>query len=101
MAIEKLRKSLYLCRAKAVIAQLVELQLPKLQVAGSNPVYRSNKGEFMAKVKLKCPNCEHEWDYSYFQWILKAPFHLFSFSKWKDFRKTKCPKCGKKSWISR
>lgn len=43
MAIEKLRKSLYLCRAKAVIAQLVERQLPKLQVAGSNPVYRSKE----------------------------------------------------------
>lgn len=62
MAIEKLRKSLYLCRAKAVIAQLVERQLPKLQVAGSRPVYRSNKGEFMAKVKLKCSKCDYEWE---------------------------------------
>ena len=27
----------------AVVAQLVEHQLPKLRVAGSNPVYRSNR----------------------------------------------------------
>ena len=27
----------------AIIAQLVEHQLPKLRVAGSNPVYRSDK----------------------------------------------------------
>ena len=27
----------------AVVAQLVEHQLPKLRVAGSSPVYRSNK----------------------------------------------------------
>ena len=37
----------YLCKVKehhaehAVVAQLVEHQLPKLRVAGSSPVYRS------------------------------------------------------------
>ena len=33
----------YLCIANAVVAQLVEHQLPKLRVAGSSPVYRSKE----------------------------------------------------------
>lgn len=53
MAIEKLRKSLYLCRAKAVIAQLVERQLPKLQVAGSRPVYRSKERTIYRESKVQ------------------------------------------------
>ena len=32
--------------SNAVVAQLVEHQLPKLRVAGSNPVYRSQSGSF-------------------------------------------------------
>ena len=39
---DRMAKKLYFCSPKAVIAQLVERQLPKLQVAGSRPVYRSN-----------------------------------------------------------
>jgi hypothetical protein len=39
---DKDKKLLSLQRIIAVIAQLVEHQLPKLRVAGSNPVYRSN-----------------------------------------------------------
>ena len=40
------RKKAYLCVTNAVVAQLVEHQLPKLRVAGSNPVYRSQSGSF-------------------------------------------------------
>lgn len=36
-------KVVFLQPQKAVIAQLVERQLPKLQVAGSRPVYRSDE----------------------------------------------------------
>ena len=40
-----IKKKLYLRTRKynAVVAQLVEHQLPKLRVAGSSPVYRSTK----------------------------------------------------------
>ena len=53
----------------------------------------------MAKRKLKCPHCGNEWEYSYWQWVWKAQIHCFNFIKWKDKRYTKCPNCGKKSWI--
>lgn len=47
----------------------------------------------MAKRKLKCPECNHEWEYGYWEWVWKAPFHTFT------KRLTKCPKCGKRSYI--
>ncbi len=53
----------------------------------------------MSKRKLQCPECGYEWVYGYWQWTFKAQFHVFNFLKWKDKRRTKCPKCGKKSWI--
>ena len=34
----------YLCHRFAVVAQLVEHQLPKLRATGSSPAYRSKKG---------------------------------------------------------
>ncbi len=47
---------MYLCNHKyrhAVVAQLVEHQLPKLRVAGSSPVYRSDtKGVETQPIKL-------------------------------------------------
>lgn len=55
----------------------------------------------MAKRKLQCPECGHTWEYGFWQWTLRAPFHEYVFFLKKDFRKTKCPKCGKKSWIAR
>ena len=36
-------KKLYFCARFAAVAQLVERQLPKLQVAGSRPVCRSER----------------------------------------------------------
>lgn len=40
-------KKLYFCNRFAAVAQLVERQLPKLQVAGSRPVYRSKEAKRM------------------------------------------------------
>jgi predicted RNA-binding Zn-ribbon protein involved in translation (DUF1610 family) len=45
--------------------------------------------------KFKCPKCEKEFEINYFKWIFTALFHWFS------KRKTKCPHCGEKSWVSR
>ena len=53
----------------------------------------------MTKRKLKCPECNHEWEMNYLKWIFTALFHNFSFKIWKDKRLTKCPNCGKKSWV--
>jgi DNA-directed RNA polymerase subunit RPC12/RpoP len=50
--------------------------------------------------KLKCPICKHEWKISYLRWLFTSPFHCFSFKAWRDKRKTKCPNCGEKSWIT-
>ena len=35
------KKKCYICRPNAKVAQLVEHDLPKVGVAGSNPVFRS------------------------------------------------------------
>ena len=51
------------------------------------------------KRNLTCPGCGHKWSYGYFEWVWKAPVHVFNLFIMKDKRKTKCPKCGKKSWI--
>ena len=37
----KVRQISYICTPNAEVAQSVEHQLPKLRVAGSNPVFRS------------------------------------------------------------
>lgn len=50
-------KKLYFCNRFAAVAQLVERQLPKLQVAGSRPVCRSSKREVLCIEKLKKINC--------------------------------------------
>ena len=41
----KVRQISYICTPNAEVAQSVEHQLPKLRVAGSNPVFRS-RGPF-------------------------------------------------------
>ena len=55
----------------------------------------------MAKRWLTCPKCAASWQWGYFKWILKAPFHWFNFTTWRDKRYTKCPCCGKRSWMYR
>ena len=55
-------------------------------------------------IKLKCPECNHEWTTGYWRWVFKAPFHWLRYKGkkfgFRDFRKTKCPACGQKSWIA-
>ena len=46
-----------------------------------------------------CPKCKYMWSYGYFEWIFKALFHWFNFRKMKDYRWTKCPRCGETSLI--
>ena len=55
----------------------------------------------MKIVKLTCPECGHKWTWGFWEWVLKTPFHMFNFHAMRDARKTKCPKCGKTSWITR
>ena len=50
--------------------------------------------------KLHCPKCGHEWKMGYWEWILVSPFHCISFRTWRDTRKTKCPHCKERSWIT-
>ena len=50
--------------------------------------------------KLQCPKCGHKWEWSFWEWIMKAPIQHFNFIAWKDRRKTTCPQCGKESWIT-
>ena len=56
-------------------------------------------------VKLKCPECAYTWEYCYWQWVWKAPFHWLlwdnQFKCIRDYRNTKCPSCRKKSWIAK
>ena len=51
------------------------------------------------KVHLKCPACGYEWFWNYWKWVLKAPFHMFHFTEWRDYRKTKCPSCEERLWM--
>ena len=48
------------------------------------------------QIKLICPNCGKPNFYrNWFEWVLHTPFHGFG------KRKTKCPWCGKSSWVKR
>lgn len=50
----------------------------------------------MKEVKLICPICGNKLIYkNYFYWVLSAPFH------WFGKRLTKCPWCGKRSYMKR
>ena len=55
------------------------------------------------RIKMKryftCPKCKYMWSYGYFEWTFKALFHWFNFREMKDYRWTKCPRCGETSLI--
>ena len=59
----------------------------------------------MKKANLECPKCGYSWEYNYWQWVWKAPFHWLVIKKnpfcIRDYRNTNCPSCNKKSWIAR
>lgn len=43
--------------------------------------------------KFHCIHCGNVFKKSYFKWLFTTVFHTFT------KRLTKCPKCGKKSWM--
>ena len=49
--------------------------------------------------KFNCPHCGMIFEMNYLKWLFTTPFHWFSFRKMKDYRLTKCPYCGKKSYM--
>ena len=70
----------------------------RVQIPPSPPINE----EQCVRIYLKCPKCGHEFSFvNYIMWVLKTPFHLYSFKDKADCRKTICPNCGKKSWMKR
>ena len=48
-----------------------------------------------------CPKCGKEFSITNFwSWVFHAPFHVFCFGWWQDYRYTKCPHCNKRSWLT-
>ena len=52
-------------------------------------------------IKLTCPNCNKTFEMTFWNWIMTTPFHWFDFITFRDSRKTKCPHCGKKTYMKR
>ena len=50
-------------------------------------------------IGLECPKCGYQWTTSYWKWVFKAQMHWFKWRERRDYRYTKCPSCGKRSWI--
>ena len=50
---------------------------------------------------FRCPNCKHVWQQNVWSWLFTTAFHWFDFSDLRDYRKTKCPRCGEKHFIAR
>jgi hypothetical protein len=46
-------------------------------------------------------NSRTEFEIGFWKWMFTTAFHWFNFKKWKDYRKTKCPYCSKKSYMKR
>lgn len=46
-----------------------------------------------------CPKCNQDFEINWWKWMLTTVFHRFNFKEWKDYRKTECPCCGKKSYM--
>ena len=60
----------------------------------------------MKDVKVICPNCGETIHFkNYWHWIWNTPFHWLWFDKEtkiiRDYRKTKCPHCGERSFMKR
>lgn len=56
----------------------------------------------MKEVKIVCPSCGNIMTYkNYWSWVLRTIFHWFNFLEWRDYRRTKCTKCGKVSYMKR
>ena len=51
--------------------------------------------------KFTCPNCNKTFEMNFWHWIFSTTFHWFDIFNFRDIRKTKCPHCGKKSYMKR
>ena len=51
--------------------------------------------------KFTCPNCGKTFEQNFWAWTMSTPFHVFDFVNFRDKRKTKCPECGKRSYMKR
>ena len=48
----------------------------------------------MWNLTFVCPKCQKTFMiHGYWNWVFHAPFH------WFGKRLTKCPECGKRSWV--
>ena len=52
-------------------------------------------------VIFTCPKCNGSFQMRWSKWIFTTIFHWFNFKEMRDYRKTKCPYCGKKSYMKR
>jgi predicted RNA-binding Zn-ribbon protein involved in translation (DUF1610 family) len=53
------------------------------------------------KLYFKCPECGEIYTIdSYWKWLFTTYVHCFDFVRRKDYRRTKCPHCGKKSFVA-
>lgn len=48
-----------------------------------------------------CPWCESTFEIGFWKWIFTSPFHYFNFKEMRDYRRTKCPYCGIKTYMRR
>ena len=44
-------------------------------------------------LNFHCPECQKDFQMTRLKWLFTTAFHMFG------KRKTKCPNCGKKSWL--
>ena len=51
--------------------------------------------------KFTCPVCGETFEKNFWKWLFTTAFHWFNFKEWRDYRKTKCPYCGHKSYMKR
>ena len=51
--------------------------------------------------KFTCPTCGKTFEKNYWKWLFTAIFHKFSFKELRDYRKTKCPYCGTKTYMKK
>ena len=55
----------------------------------------------MLTLEFKCPKCKRRfWIKGYWKWIFNSLFHWFNFKEWADYRKTKCPHCMEKTYMT-
>ncbi len=50
-------------------------------------------------VHFCCPNCGEMFQMNWWKWMFITAFHWFNIREWRDYRRTKCPCCGKKSYM--